>query len=352
MIKSYDAAPGLRSAYVFVLTLAVIAALSLILAGAWFVQRSLNQNILDLIEVSELEQDLRSASSAAIYMLLTEPIEGNELHVGGVLNPDILTGGLLTEGDRVSLRGAPYRVQINGRNVIVRIIAAPGLLPLDPSRPQFVRAVLQHLGENAPNASMLLARFLDYTDADNDRRINGAEDRDYPEGYSIANKPLQFASEVCSVLSWQETEFCADPRVLDLVFSADIGGPASPALMPDYILTYLRGNEGLRTPTTAFSRDRPILSYGDLSLPDWDALVSTESSGYVTADTRYIILAHDQEARLIFAQRVDLSPGSIRQPFERGFHHVIGGSWLSDELAIEGDITSIAQFPGALPTTD
>lgn len=341
-----------RPGYVFVMTLAVIATLSLILAGAWYVQRSLNQNITSLIEVSELEQDLRSVSSVAVFALLTEPVHQNHVHIGGILNPDPIDGGLIQEGERISLRGKPYRVEINDRHFFVRIIAISGLLPLDVSRPQAMHAIFEQIGESVPSASRLVAQFLDYADPDQMKRLNGAEAHDYPEGRAIANAPLQYAAEACSILSWQEVELCEDPRLLDLIFSVDVGGPSNPAAMPDYILTFLKMDEHIKQNAQQLLEDGQVLSYADISLSGWDVLIDPDAFGYRGADTRYLVLAHDQDARLIFGQRIDLSLGSVRQPFERGFFHVIGGSWLSDELAIEGDIEDVAQFPGAIPEAD
>lgn len=341
-----------RDAYVFVLTLAVIAGLSLILAGAWYLQQSLSRNLNQLVDATHLEQDMRSATDVALYGLLTEPIFDNRLRVGGRLNPDVLVGGLLEDGDIVSLRGDPYTLEINGRTLIVRVVAMSGLVPLDPSRPDIGRLALEALGTPSPEAARMVAQFLDYVDPDQLRRLNGAEAPAYDGLPPIKDAPIALASEACGVLTWRETTICEDRRRLDLLFSPDIGGANDPASVPDYLLGELGLDERQLEQALERLASFEIASYEELSLEGWDSLIDRELLGYSSSDNRFIIIIHEPLAQLVLASRVDLTFGDVRQPFHRGFSHVLGGSWVEERFKIDGDPAELPTLPIALPGAD
>lgn len=341
----------LREGQVFILTLGAIIALSALLAGVWAVQGAATRSAMATLDRVLLEQDLASAREMAIHALLTEPIDGRSLHYGGRLNRDILEGGLVEEGEAiVDLRGGPRIVDLNGRRIIVRIIAMNGLAPLDWSRPQALRLLLEQLGLDPPEADQLAARLEDYTDPDDLRRLNGAESADYPDGEGPANRPLRSAAEACAVLGWDALELCADARVMDLLFNPDIGGSANPALMPDYLAALLLNTDRARETAQDLLGDIDALSYAALGLPGWDGAVDPELMGYGGAGPGFMILTHAPEARVVAAQRIDLSFGSIDRPVRRGFSHVIGGAWVETTFRIE-DIDAVDAFPVPVPET-
>lgn len=338
----------MREGQVFILTLGVIVALSALLAGAWVVQTQAQRTAMEALDRVRLEQDFESVRELALFALLTEPIYEGELHYGGRLNPDILEGGLMEAGETVDLRGAPYLVELNGRELVIRLVALNGLLPLDISRPELIRLALVQMGLEPPEADRLTARLMDYTDPDDLKSLNGAEARDYPEDVAPPpNRPLRSPAEACAVLGWEALELCADPRVMDLVFLADIGAPSAPALTPDHVLGALLASDEAETASERLASNSAT-TFADLGLDGWDLAADPELLGYADAGPGFVLIAHEPDARIVSAQRVDLSLGAIDRPVRRGFHHVIGGEWVESAFRIENP-DEIDAFPVPVP---
>lgn len=340
----------MRPGQVFILTLAAIAILSLLLAGAWSVQNAATRSAIATLEQLQLRRDLASVQALASYVLLSEPSDQLVLHVGGRANPDPIEGGLLETGEPVSLRGRPYAVEINGRTIFIRIVATNGLAPIDISKPQALRFLLERLLDDPVQADRMAAALEDYVDPDDLRRLNGAEARDYPDGDAgPANRPLRTAAEACSVLHWDALTFCEDPRLLDLLLDPAIGGSRNPALTPDHLAQVLLHSRD-RDRDAALDRleETGVNSYADLGLDGWDGVMDPELMGYAPPGPGFILIAHEADARVIAARRIDLSYGSIDRPTRRGFDHLIGGVWVETVFAID-DEDEIEVFPVAIP---
>lgn len=336
--------PEQRPGYVFILALAAIAALALVLAGAYAVQRSSSDGAARLLSQTRLEGDLRAAQANAIYLLLTAPRGEDAVHAGGVMNPDILEGGLIEAGDPVSARGEPRRIEINGRTIIIRLISAQGLIGLDPDDPRKALLFLEQAGVDAAEASRLAARLSDYADGDDLRRLGGAERDAYPEGRAPANQPLRSPSELCAVLGWDGLPLCEeDARLMDLYFTVTPGASTTPKFIPDHVLDLLFADAPVLERMRPRLAQRRVSNFADLGLDDWDALHQGEF-GYGSLGAEFLILTHEPQASLVLAALVSLTPGAIAAPYQTTFDFVIGGDRVEQEFGLE-DADDLEEFP-------
>lgn len=340
-----------RPGYVFILALAAIAALALVLAGAYAVQHSSSDGAAQLLARTRLESDLRAAQANAIYLLLTAPRGEDAVNAGGVLNPDILEGGLIEAGDPVSARGEPRRIEINGRTVIIRLISAQGLIGLDPDDPRKAQLFLEQTGVNAAEASRLAARLGDYADGDDLRRLGGAERDNYPDGRAPANQPLRSPGELCAVLGWEVLPLCAeDSRLMDLYFTVSPGASTTPAFIPDHVLDLMFADAPALTRTRQRLMQQRVASFADLGLDGWDALNQGEF-GYGSLGAEFLILTHEPQASLVLAALIRLTPGAIAAPYQTTFDFVIGGDRVEQEFGLES-ADDLEEFPLPEPPPD
>lgn len=336
--------PAQRPGYVFILALAAIAALALVLAGAYAIQRSASDGAARLLSQTRLEGDLRAAQATAIYFLLTAPRGEDTVNAGGVLNPDIMEGGLIEAGDPVSARGEPRKIEINGRTIIVRLISTQGLIGIDPDDPRKAQLFLEQAGLDAAEASRLAARLGDYADGDDLRRLGGAERENYPDGRAPSNQPLRSPSELCAVLGWEALPLCQeDARLMDLYFTVAPGASTTPAFIPDHVLELLFPDAPVLERMRGRFAQQRVSNFTDLGLDGWDALHQGEY-GYGSLGAEFLILTHEPQASLVLAALVSLTPGAISVPYQTAFDFVIGGDRVEQEFGLE-NVDDLAEFP-------
>ena len=336
--------PETRPGYVFILALAAIAALALVLAGAYAVQRSSSDGAARLLSRTRLEGDLRAAQANAIYLLLTAPRGEDTVNAGGIMNPDIFEGGLLDAGDPISARGEPRRIDINGRTVIIRLISSQGLVGLDPDDPRKALQFLEQIGLDPAEASRLAARLGDYADGDDLRRLGGAERDTYPEGRAPANQPMRSPSELCAVLGWETLPLCQeDARLMDLYFTVTPGAATTPRFIPDHVLEMLFDDAPARQRMQMQFAQQRVSSFADLGLDGWDGVYEGEY-GYSSLGAEFLILTHEPQASLVLAALVSLTPGAIAAPYQTTFDFVIGGDRVEQEFGLES-ADDLEEFP-------
>jgi hypothetical protein len=333
----------MQSGYVFPLVLGVIAILSILIAGAYAVHESASASVRQWLDRQALERDFRSAELQVLHTFLVEPLGWDSLHVGGVPSLDPEVPDFIVEGERVNLRGRPYRVTINGRDMVVRIVAVSGLVSIDSTRPGSATAFLVTQGLDLAHASRLEARLADYQDEDDLRRLGGAEAADYPDGRSPANTYLRRASELCAVLGWETLELCAQPLRLDLYANIIEGAPMNPAFMPDHVAAALLPRERERETALERLRDGLVHTFADLFLPEWD-MVHYQDFGYGPAGSEFLFLVHEASAEVIRVGRIRLTYGAFEAPFERTFEFLTGGDEFGSAFRID-DPGDLADFP-------
>lgn len=96
---------------------------------------------------------------------------------------------------------SPYAT---GDGSFVAIQDGRGLININRQKEVELTRLLQHCGATEQEAPRLLATLLDYTDADDLHRINGAERDDYARAGlpPPTNQPLRSVQELWSILSW------------------------------------------------------------------------------------------------------------------------------------------------------
>jgi len=336
--------PDERPGYVFILALAAIAALALVLAGAYAVQRASSDGAALLVSQARLERDLRAAQAHALHLLLTAPRGEDTVNAGGVMNPDVLEGGLIEAGDPVNARGGPRRIEINGRTVVIRLISVQGLVGLDPEDERMARLFLEEAGHDPAEAARLAARLADYADEDDLRRLGGAERRDYPDGREPANAPLRSAREACAALGWESLTLCQeDPRLMDLYFTVNPGAASHPAFLPDHVLSLLIPDERALERAQRRYEQAPVTRFADLGFEGWDGVHQGEF-GYGSLGSEFLILTHEPQARLVLAARIGLTPGGVASPYQTAFDFVIGGTRVEQAFGLE-DADDLEAFP-------
>ncbi len=332
----------MRRGYVFVLALWTIVILAVLSGAAFTAMSSANATLRAIIDRERSITAFTDAEARLLYLLLTEPIGLSALHVGGQLDPDPTIGGFAFGGELVDTQGAPYRMNTSQGPVIVRLIAANGLINLSGDTVLSARALLTAQGLSEPAARRLAARLADYADGDDLKRLGGAEHPDYPELTPPGNAPLRTASEACAVLGWrEEVPLCRDPRLLDLFAFAGNNPAMSARLAPHYLIKALV--PGMRNVERAMNmlNDRSqLVRFSDLGIEGLDML----EDNTILPGPSFLIVTHQPSARLIRVTRVDLSLANFHRPYSIVFSHTLGGSEAEGFFHVE-DIDTLASLP-------
>ena len=197
-----------QSGYILALNIVVLA---LMLVGATYIgQRMTLAKTLALAEQQRVEEELMldAARARVLFLLATVP-RGK--------------AGLGSAERAVALDGRYYRVD---KNVLVSLQDARGLVAVnnfdsEGSGRGAMERLLGTYGIDGIGANRLEDVLLDYRDADDLRRINGAERIQYQAagvGELIRNNDLLTPDELGRVLSWSDyPQLWQDDRVTDHV---------------------------------------------------------------------------------------------------------------------------------------
>jgi general secretion pathway protein K len=143
----------------------------------------------------------------------------------------------------------PHVLKLDGRTYSdagteVQLQESAGLVNLNRFDPAFLGRLLRTLGVPDDHQANLRDSLLDYTDADDLRRLNGAEAINYREAGRPdlpRNSPLIVPGELRDVRGWAaETDLWRANRVLDFVTTSG-GSRLNPNTAPWQVLTALPG---------------------------------------------------------------------------------------------------------------
>ena len=195
MKRFSHASPFKQQGYILVLNLAVLA---LMLLGASYV----GQRVSDAVRLAKAEErsvdanyQLESARSKMLLMLAAAP---RYTHGLGVVPNSVALDGteyLLTDSVVISLQDVRGLVSLNGT-------------ALSGFGRERIERFLGTWGVNDIRASALTDALLDYRDADDLRRLNGAERNEYRQAgveSNLRNSDLLSVSELQRVLGWKDT---------------------------------------------------------------------------------------------------------------------------------------------------
>lgn len=99
--------------------------------------------------------------------------------------------------------GRTYKVPLAGGEVDITIFAETGKIDINVASEQTLQTVLKKLVGDADTAASLMDKIIDWRDADDLKRINGAESKEYlaeNKGYVPQNKNFQTLEELQMVL--------------------------------------------------------------------------------------------------------------------------------------------------------
>jgi len=326
-----------RRGYVFPLALWTIAIIAVLLGGAYTVMNAANGMFARINARENALADFRAAETEMLRLLLTEPMGLSDLRIGGVMNPDPVSGGFGEGGEPVSATGAPYLVTGSHGPVVARLIGSNGLINLGEDPGPASQALLLALGLSRSDAQRLSARLVDYIDEDDTRMLGGAEAADYPSGQPPRNAPLSTASEACSALGWSEEVFlCADPRLMDLFAFAGGQSAMGARLVPEYLLRQLLGDDERqldRALEALEDRDR-LVRYAEFGIEGLEGLDPFNDNSALPGPS-FLIITHRPDAEYIQLTRIDLSLANLYKPYEIAFSYVVGGSIVEGAFHVE-----------------
>lgn len=173
--------------------------LALLVLGASFIAQQM-ESALAMAHSEKLslerEREIANAKAQVIFLLATQPRTINGIGTGTTLvKPD----------------GRPYRVN---NQIGVRIRDVRGLISINSITQgslssQMLERLLSTYGLQNDTISRLSDSLMDYLDADDLRRLNGAEQDEYTAAGKSApprNASLVTPSELANVLGWDEVE--------------------------------------------------------------------------------------------------------------------------------------------------
>lgn len=183
-------APTSRSqrGFVLALTLGVLAA---VIIAATFIAESVRislQTAKAANDRAEAEEKLFNARAEFLFRMATDP---RGVHGLGALDAPLKLDGSLYKDDD---------------DVLVQVQDARGLFSLAGVAPDTLVSLLRSFGIASDEALAMVDVLNDYTDADNLRRLNGAEAADY-EALGLPpprNQPLISPSELRAMPRWRD----------------------------------------------------------------------------------------------------------------------------------------------------
>lgn len=207
-----------------VLVLWVLALLSLLAAGFLTATRSEMLAVRARIDAARAEALADGAVHWAIARLLRAEV-------------------LSASGDAAwpPLDGRPLALRLPGGEAEVRIQDAGGLIDLNAAEPPLLAGLLSALGLSGPDAERLLARLLDFRDADSVSRPDGAEDADYAAiglPYGAKDGPLDRVDELRQIPGFSPALV---RRIAPLVTTLSGARGVDPTTAPEPVLAAVPG---------------------------------------------------------------------------------------------------------------
>lgn len=145
-----------------------------------------------------------------------------------------------TPNQAIKLDGQTYR---GANDIFIQLQDSNGLMPLNRFNPVRMSKLLAQLDIPAHTSATLIDTLQDYTDSDNNRHLNGAEQGEYAAlGLPPpSNRPLESAHELQRVLGWKNLpELWGDNQAIDL-FTPYGAGLLNPNTAPWQVLASLPG---------------------------------------------------------------------------------------------------------------
>lgn len=241
-----------ESGYALILTVFVVALLSMVLLTVARVQGDLSPSLRRARVETESEALAHSVLARAAFQLLTEPIGPRSLVVGGPRDQGAATGAPAMGGaSELRLDGRYYAV---GEGAFVAVQDENGLLNLNGGDGVAIAALLERTGVEQRRARAMAAALGDYVDADDLTRAGGAEADAYRRQGAplLLNHVLTTMWGALDVMGWSEG---APARFWNNVTVLEPGTPINVNTAPFDVLAAALG-EDRRAHTVITQRER------------------------------------------------------------------------------------------------
>lgn len=150
---------------------------------------------------------------------------------------------LPTDQRTIRLGGTPSTWTYGDYEADIRVVGENGLIDINRADRELLRKVLEAVGIVDEAAESLLDRIEDFRDADDLKRLNGAEDADYEAAglkYGAKDAGLQRIEELQQVIDLDQSTYQALSRYLSVhSFSSGL----NPLVAPRRILMILADND-------------------------------------------------------------------------------------------------------------
>ncbi|WOR15359.1 type II secretion system protein GspK [Hyphomonas sp. FCG-A18] len=200
-----------QSGFVLPYVLAVIAIVSILsVVGANALKRA-QDNLSTVSQRTELAAALNTAETVATHVFLTSPmvepgldLSGQSIDEGSLLMGEPVPIDGLSENDIWNAVGGMRAIKSGSIDVTIKYQDADGLLSLNAADASVLTQWLGPLIEGAQNRQSLIAKLLDYRDANTNRRYQGAERAEYrlARRSPPTNSPLRSYQELQNVMGF------------------------------------------------------------------------------------------------------------------------------------------------------
>ena len=205
----------------------------------------------------------------------------------------------------IKTTGSPYLWQYDGITAEISVIGENGLIDLNRATRVLLQKVLEQVGVVDEEAETLLDAIQDFSDKDDLKRLQGAEDRDYEDaGYDFGAKDAAFEriEELQQVMGMTASLY---KRLSKYLTVSSQGKGINPMLAPRHILM--------------------LLADGDASLVDEYIQQREESEGaYIQPSFGGSFIDRNQQPRYRIQIRVKMEEGAPEYFEERSIRLVAG----------------------------
>lgn len=264
-------------------------------------------------------QNALTAEANLSLLASTEPIRSSAIAVGAPRILDVFSGA---EGDASSLApavirldGHPYSLNLTGQ-VVMKVQDQAGLINIAALTEEQHTRLMQNIGVQNSDIPLLRMRYFDYIDADDLRRFDGAEQRDYVDT-APANRPLKTVSEWLSILGARQSVDAAKWRRLrsSIVVDHTILSPNINTATKETLQILFGASDEQSVSAIKARSDSAFTSFSDFLAASGVNYIPDDERSYVFPSGRMIFTIQDTRSAWTYRGRLILTPGGLEQPF-------------------------------------
>lgn len=310
-----------RSGFALPATLAVLGVTTLVFLVAITALASLTAEARSARDRVRFLQQAMTAEATLAYLASTEPLrpQGFAVGAGRILDefsrqPGAAPATSGLEAAEVRLDGRTYLMDVDGP-VTAALQDQAGLLNLAFLDDAAWMRLLGEVGVAPREAQRLTARYRDYVDADDLRRVDGAEARDYPR-HGPANRALLRPTELLSVLGARDAFRPGAWRAVRDDLATDISAPAVNVntATPRTLRVLFDLTPAQAEAAVAARRDAPFLSLADLAAAAGAPILDPVERIFTFPSGRVQVTLRDARSAWVYRSRLTLTPSGLEQP--------------------------------------